>query len=56
MARLRWSTHGTSMSFTAIYSVVVVFSVLFFVGLYLHGRHKRSAPAKPESPRWHKWF
>ena len=45
------------MSFTAIYSVVVVFSALFFVGWYLLSRWKRSAPAKPEEPRrWHKWF
>ncbi len=45
------------MSFTAIYSVVVVFSAFFFVGWYLLSRSKRSAPTKPEEPpRWHKWF
>jgi hypothetical protein len=43
------------MSFTAVYVLVVGLSVLFFVGLYLRGRRKPST-AKPEPPRWHKWF
>ena len=45
------------MSFTAIYSVAVVFSALFFVGWYLLSRSKKSPPATlEEPPRWHKWF
>ncbi len=43
------------MSFTAIYSVVVGLSVLFFVGLYLRGRRKPSA-AEPKPPRHHPFF
>src|SRR5438552_7064473 len=49
--------HATRMSFTAIYSVAVVFSALFFVGWYLLSRSKKSPPATlEEPPRWHKWF
>jgi len=48
---------ATRMSFTAIYSVAVVFSALFFVGWYLLSRSKKSPPATlEEPPRWHKWF
>ena len=50
------------MSYTVVYSVAVGLSVLFFVGLYLLDRPKKSAPAQPreepreEPPGWHKWF
>lgn len=43
------------MSFTAIYSVAVVFSAFFFVGWYLHDR-KPLRPKQPESPRHHPFF
>jgi hypothetical protein len=40
-----------------LFYVVMGASVLFFVGLYLRDRPKKSAPPKqPEPPRWHKWF